>query len=93
MDTYALTLGAVASLLHTKVRNDFQDVRSRARGTESGLTLVIPGLLGAPVNRVVTQSVTGYEISVVFIRGGIVSARGSCIRNNVSVPPRENSLT
>ena len=69
MDTYALALGVIANLLHIEARNDFQDVRFRARRTESGSILVIPSLLGVPVDRVIIQSVTGYEINVIFIRG------------------------
>ena len=75
MDTYALALGVIANLLHIEARNDFQDVRFRARRTESGSILVIPSLLGVPVDRVIIQSVTGYEINVIFIRGEIVSAK------------------
>ena len=93
MDTYALALGVIANLLHIKARNDFQDVRFRARRTESGSILVIPSLLGVPVDRVIIQSVTGYEINVIFIRGEIVSAKESRIRNDISVPPRKSSLT
>ena len=93
MDTYALTLGVIANLLHIEARNDFQDVRFRTRRTESGSILVIPSLLGVPVDRVIIQSVTGYEINVIFIRGEIVSAKESRIRNDISVPPRKSSLT